>query len=96
MELGEEPIRLDAMITQSHRSISEDGADFQYGHSKQHRADLPQLKTMVASLDPIAMPLFSLTVSGNTADDVLYLPVLKELLANLDLTYQLFVLRSRR
>ncbi len=91
LELGEEPIRLDAMITQSHRSISEDGADFQYGHSKQHRADLPQLKTMVASLDPMAMPLFSLTVSGNTADDVLYLPVLKELLANLDLTYQLFV-----
>lgn len=84
----EEPIRLDAMITQSHRAAS---GEFQYGHSKQHRSDLPQLKTMVATLDPLAMPLFSKTVPGNTSDDVLYLPVLKELIGNLNLLHQLFV-----
>lgn len=84
----EEAIRLDAMLTQSHRKESE---EFKLGHSKQHRADLPQLKTMVATLDPMAMPLCSLTVSGNTADDVLYLPVIKELLLSLDLSEQLFV-----
>ena len=88
LDVASEAIRLDAMITQSHRKAS---GDFQLGHSKQHRADLPQLKTMVATLDPLAMPLFSLTVSGNTADDVLYLPVIKALMANLHLLHQLFV-----
>jgi len=84
----EEAIRIDAMITQSHREAK---GDFQYGHSKQHRADLPQLKTMVATLDPLSMPLYSVTVSGNTADDVLYLPVIEELIKNLRLEEQLFV-----
>lgn len=87
LNLASEPIRLDAMITQSHRASS---GDFQYGHSKQHRADLPQLKTMVAALDPLAMPLVSYTVSGNTADDVLYLPVIQKCEA-LELKNQLFV-----
>ena len=87
LDLASEPIRLDAMITQSHRASS---GDFQYGHSKQHRADLPQLKTMVAALDPLAMPLVSYTVSGNTADDVLYLPVIQKCEA-LELKNQLFV-----
>lgn len=88
LDLASEAIRLDAMITQSHRKAL---GDFQFGHSKQHRSDLPQLKTMVATLDPLAMPLCSATVSGNTADDVLYLPVIKELMTNLHLLHQLFV-----
>lgn len=88
LNLTSETIRLDAMITQSHRKAS---GNFQFGHSKQHRSDLPQLKTMVATLDPLAMPLFSVTVPGNTADDVLYLPVIKELMTNLHLLHQLFV-----
>lgn len=83
-----EAIRLDAMITQSHRAAE---GDFQYGYAKQHRSDLPQLKTMVATLDPMAMPLYSLTVSGNTADDVLYWPVIESLINNLPLRNQLFV-----
>lgn len=83
-----EAIRLDAMITQSHRAVE---GEFQYGYAKQHRSDLPQLKTMVATLDPMAMPLYSLTVSGNTADDVLYWPVIDSLINNLPLRHQLFV-----
>jgi len=79
------------MITRSHRTASR---DFQYGHSKQHRADLPQLKIMVATLDPLAMPLVSYTVSGNTADDVLYLPVIQEC-ETLGLKHQLFVSDSK-
>lgn len=81
-------VRLDAMITQSHRQAE---GDFQFGHSKQHRSDLPQLKTMVATLDPLSMPLYSKTVAGNTADDVLYEPVIDELVDNLSLSSQLFV-----
>lgn len=87
LDTAGEPIRLDAMITQSHRAAT---GDFQHGHSKQHRSDLPQLKTMVATLDPLAMPLVSLTVSGNTADDILYLPVIQQCEA-LELEHQLFV-----
>ena len=83
-----EPIRLDAMITQSFRKAE---GDFQYGHSKQHRSDLPQLKTMVATLDPLAMPLHSLTVAGNSADDPLYWPVIETLINHLGLSEQLFV-----
>jgi len=88
LNMESEPIRLDAMITQSHRAAE---GDFQLGHSKQHRPDLPQLKTMVATIDPLSMPLFSLTLSGNTADDVMYLPVIEELVEQLSLKYQLFV-----
>jgi len=88
LNLTNEAIRVDAMITQSHREVK---GDFQFGHSKQHRADLPQLKTMVATLDPLAMPLYSVTVSGNTADDVLYLPVINELIKAMPLLNQLFV-----
>lgn len=88
LKMSDEAIRLDAMITQSHR---QEKGDFKYGHSKQHRADLPQLKTMVATLDPLAMPLYSVTVGGNIADDVLYLPVIDELIEQMDLSEQLFV-----
>ena len=88
LDLANNPIRLDAMITQSHR---EAGGDFQIGYSKQHRADLPQLKTMLATVDPFAVPLYSLTVAGNEADDGLYLPVIEELHDNLSIKHQLFV-----
>jgi transposase len=88
LDLQNNPIRLDAMITQSHR---EAGGDFQLGYSKQHRADLPQIKTMLASVDPFAVPLCSLTVAGNEADDGLYLPVIEELHKTLSITNQLFV-----
>jgi len=88
LNVSSEAVRLDALIVQSHRAASE---EFQLGHSKQHRADLPQLKTMVATLDPLSMPLYSVTVSGNTADDVLYLPVIKQLINGLFLKQQLFV-----
>lgn len=88
LEVSEQAIRLDAMITQSHREV---GDAFQMGYSKQHRADLPQMKTMLAALDPYAMPLVSKTVAGNEADDGLYLPLIEELDQSLALKAQLFV-----
>ena len=92
LDIAKEPIRLDGMITQSHR---EQGGDFQRGYSKQHRADLPQMKTMLAAVDPYAIPLVSLTVAGNEADDGLYLPVIEQLDATLSLKHQLFVADSK-
>ena len=83
-----EAIRLDAMIVQSFR---EQGDNFKKGHSKQHRADLPQLKVMVATVDPLSMPLSSVIVPGNKADDELYLKVIKQLNKDITKPEQLFV-----
>jgi len=83
-----EPIRLDAMIAQSFRSADE---EFKLGYAKQHRADLPQLKVMLATIDPLAMPLVSVIAPGNKTDDVLYIPVIDKVIANLGNTGQLFV-----
>lgn len=68
-------VRLDAFIGQSFR---EEGKLFKKGHSKQYRKGLPQAKTMVATLDPLSLPIANEIVSGNTADDVLYVPVVKK------------------
>ena len=46
---------------------------------------------MLATVDPFAVPLYSLTVAGNQADDGLYLPVIKNLDDNLSIQHQLFV-----
>jgi transposase len=53
------------------------------GHSKDHRPDAPQVKVMMASLDPLAMPLVTQIVAGNSADDPLYLPAVEEVRASL-------------
>ena len=50
----------------------------QYGHSKDHRPDLAQFKIMLSSLAPLGLPLATLTVPGNCADDGLYLPVIEQ------------------
>lgn len=88
LDLKDEAIRVDAMNTQSFRSPE---GDFQIGHAKQHRADLPQIKSMIAVWDPLAMPIHSLIASGNTSDDVMYMPVIKDLIKHMELKYQLFV-----
>jgi len=47
---------------------------FQLGHSKEHRPDLPQVTIAMSVLDPLGLPLTTMVVAGNTADDPLYLP----------------------
>lgn len=47
---------------------------FQFGHSKDHRPDLPQLKISLSVLDAMGLPLTTTVVAGNSADDPLYLP----------------------
>lgn len=49
-----------------------------YGQSKDHRPDLAQFKVMMSSLAPMGMPLATLVVPGNRADDALYLPVIEQ------------------
>lgn len=69
-------IRLDSMNINSFR---EPGELFKRGYSKQKRADMPQIKVMLATLDPIALPLAVEIVDGATADDETYLPLVNKL-----------------
>jgi transposase len=45
-----------------------------HGYSKDFRPDLLQYRQMLATLDPMGMPLVSATLEGNGADDPLYFP----------------------
>jgi transposase len=69
-------IRLDSTSVSGHHQITEDGL-FQFGYSKDHRPDLAQYKLMLATLDPLGMPVASLIVSGEKSDDGLYIPAIK-------------------
>ena len=60
----------------AYASVSENGL-FQFGQSKDHRPDLPQVKVMQAVLDPLGMPLATDVVSGEHADDPLYVPCMQ-------------------
>ena len=53
--------------------MSEEGL-FQFGHSKDRRPDLPQVKINLSVLDPLGLPLSTTVVSGEQADDPLYVP----------------------
>lgn len=61
--------------------IDKDGVSwlFRRGHSKDHRPDLPQLKVMLASLDPLGVIVAADVVPGNVADDPLYCPIIDRL-----------------
>jgi len=75
--LKTELVRLDATTASSHIEPSEDGL-FQLGHSKDHRPDLAQVKIMLASLDPLGLPLATQVVAGNYASDPLYEPAIEQ------------------
>jgi len=77
-DLSTEIVRLDATTASSYIEPSE-GSIFQQGHSKDHRPDLAQVKIMLASLDPLGLPLATQVVEGNEADDPLYEPVIKQI-----------------
>jgi transposase len=72
-ELNVETIRLDATTAKTYAGVSEDGL-FQFGHSKDHRPDLAQVKISMSSLDPLGLPVSATVVKGNSADDPLYEP----------------------
>jgi hypothetical protein len=48
-----------------------------FGHSKD-RDDLPQLKIAGAALDPLGLPVTTVAVAGNHADDPLYIPEIQK------------------
>ena len=81
--LNAQRVRLDSTTASGYWTVTPDGL-FQYGHSKDHRPDLPQLKVMISALDPFGMPVATQVVSGKRADDQLYLPAIQQVSASLD------------
>jgi transposase len=69
-------VRVDTTTVSSYAEVNEQGL-LQFGYSKDHRPDLPQLKLVLASLDPLGIPLATEVISGEKADDPVYLPIIK-------------------
>jgi transposase len=72
-DLQPQRVRLDSTTASGYWTVTEDGL-FQFGHSKDHRPDLPQVKVMLSVLDPLGLPVATDVVPGQRADDPLYLP----------------------
>ena len=70
-------VRLDSTTANGYWEVTEDGL-FQFGHSKDHRPDQPQVKVMLSTLDPLGMPVAVQVVSGEKADDPLYIPAIEQ------------------
>ena len=74
-------VRLDSTSGSGYWQVTEDGL-FQFGHSKDHRPDLPQFKVMLATLDPLGLAVGIQVVSGEKADDPLYIPAIDQVRQN--------------
>ncbi len=72
--LPTERVRLDSTSVTVYHDNDDPKSLLQHGHSKDHRPDLLQFKAMLASLDPLGMPLCAQMIAGNRADDGLYVP----------------------
>ncbi len=76
-ELRPSRVRVDSTTVSGYVHPSPDGL-FQFGHSKDHRPDLPQVKIKLSALDPLGLPLGVAIVSGQRADDGLYVPAIHQ------------------
>ena len=72
--LPHDVVRLDSTSVSVYHDDRPAESLLQRGHSKDHRPDLAQFKVMLASLDPLGMPLCGQMVAGSAADDGLYVP----------------------
>ena len=87
--LPQDVIRCDATTVSGDHEVTTEGL-FQFGHSKDDPTR-PQIKVMIGSLDPMGMPLSTDVVSGERADDGLYLPIIERIRTGLQTTGLLFV-----
>jgi transposase len=74
-------VHVDSTSASAYTSVSDAGR-FQWGHSKDHRPDLPQVQVRQAVLDPVGMPLATEVVSGERADAPLYVPCIERVRAS--------------
>src|SRR5438552_7129558 len=88
-DLSQDVIRCDATTVSSDHEVTEGGL-VQFGHSKDDPTR-PQIKVMMGSLDPLGMPLSTDVLSGERADDGLYLPIIERIRTGLKTPGLLFV-----
>jgi len=87
--LPQDVIRCDATTVSGAHEVTEGGL-LQFGHSKDDPTR-PQIKVMMGSLDPLGMPLATDVLSGERADDGLYIPIIERIRSGLNKTGLLFV-----
>jgi transposase len=87
--LLQDVIRCDATTVSGAHDVT-DGGLVQFGHSKDDPTR-PQIKVMMGALDPLGMPLATDVLSGERADDGLYIPIIKRIEAGLSPGGLLFV-----
>lgn len=89
-DLTPKRVRVDSTTVSGYWTVTEEGL-FQLGYSKDHRPDLPQLKVMLSALDPLGLPVATQIVSGERADDRLYLPAIAQVSQSLNVHGLLYV-----
>jgi transposase len=82
-------IRCDATTVSGAHAVTAEGLR-QFGHSKDDPTR-PQIKVMMGSLDPLGMPLATDVLSGERADDGLYLARMERIRPSVKTTGLLFV-----
>jgi transposase len=89
-DLKPERVRLDSTTASSHCGVNPEGL-FQWGHSKDHRPDLAQVKIMLSTLDPLGMPIATEILSGEKADDPLYIPAIERVRSTIKQSELLYI-----
>ena len=88
-DLARGPVRLDATTISGYHAGGPTSL-FQFGESKD-APDLRQVKVMMGALDPLGLPLATDVVSGERADDGLYVPIIDRIVTTLATVGLLFV-----
>jgi len=89
--LPTETVRLDSTSVSVYHDDLEADSLLQHGWSKDHRPDLRQFKLMLATLDPLGLPICCQPIAGNKGDNRLYVPAYDATVAVLGTTDVLVV-----
>lgn len=89
--LPTETVRLDSTSVSVYHDDVDEGSLLQHGWSKDHRPDLRQFKLMLATLDPLGLPVCCQPVAGQRSDNPLYVPAYDAAVAALGSTDVLVV-----
>ncbi len=88
--LDQSRVRIDSFNAPSYRKDKAGGL-FQFGYQKSHQADMPNVKTMMVTLDPLSLPIASYVFPGNQTDDRNYIPTIEQARQSLDQDGLLYV-----
>ena len=88
-DLSAERVRVDATTISGYHAGGAESL-FQFGKSKDNPA-LQQVKLMMGTLDPLGLPMATEVVSGEQADDGLYVPIIDRIVTILVKSGLLFV-----